>query len=145
MERDRLMRNTSKTSTKSESKVITETKKTKRETKFKVASDPCDETAVGEDSLASCSFVLFGATGDLTHRKIVPALFSLFTQNLLPKGFTIVAFARRDKTSEIFRDDLKGAIDEFAPQLKTDGPEWSTFAASVYYVKSNFDEPEGYK
>ena len=108
-------------------------------------NDPCADVETIENALEPCAFVLFGATGDLTHRKIVPALFSLALQNLLPKAFAIVAFARRDKTSESFREDLRTAIREFAPKLPTEGPEWDAFAASVHYVRSNFDDPEGYK
>ncbi len=92
-----------------------------------------------------CAFVLFGATGDLTHRKIIPALFSLAQQNLLPKGFVIIAFARRDKTDDDFRNDLKAAVKEFAPKLPADGDEWSHFAESIFYVKSAFDDLDGYK
>lgn len=95
-------------------------------------------------SLASCAFVLFGATGDLTKRKIMPGLFSLFSQNLLPQNFVIVAFARRDKTDEQFREELKVNMKEFAPKLPSDGEVWDRFANIVFYVRSSFDEPEGY-
>ena len=93
----------------------------------------------------ACAFVLFGATGDLTHRKIIPALFSLSQQNLLPKNFVIIAFARRDKTDDDFRSDLKAAVKEFAPKLPADGDEWNHFAQSIFYVKSGFDDLDGYK
>lgn len=93
----------------------------------------------------NCAFVLYGATGDLTHRKIVPALFDLSLQNLLPKNFVIVAFARRDKTDEVFREDLKKGIKEFAPKLPVDGEEWEKFAANIFYLRSNFDDLDGYK
>ena len=98
-----------------------------------------------DKNLASCSFVLFGATGDLTRRKIVPALFSLAVQGLLPKSFTIVAFARRDKTDESFRAELLDALREFAPKLPADGPEWAAFAERITYVRSNFDDEPGYR
>lgn len=106
--------------------------------------NPCDDPELPDEALASCSFVLFGATGDLTHRKIVPALFSLSVQKLLPKGFTIVAFARRDKTDESFRQDLHDAVKEFAPHMDADGPDWKSFAQTIHYVQSNFDDLEGY-
>ncbi len=99
----------------------------------------------GEKSLASCAFVLFGATGDLTKRKILPALFSLSVQGLLPKSFAIVAFARRDKTDESFRAELQANMREFAPKLPADGDEWKIFAERVTYVRSNFDEEAGYQ
>jgi glucose-6-phosphate 1-dehydrogenase len=97
------------------------------------------------DAPQPCAFVLFGATGDLTRRKIVPALFSLKQQNLLPDPFVVVAFARRDKTDASCRDELREAVKEFAPQLPADGPEWQEFARSLYYLRSTLDDPEGYK
>ena len=91
-----------------------------------------------------CAFVLFGATGDLTRRKIIPALFDLKLQNLLPEKFVIVAFARRDKTDESFRDEIKEAVKEFAPKLPADGKEWDEFAQSVFYHRSTLDDASGY-
>lgn len=104
---------------------------------------PSAETT--DKNMASCAFVLFGATGDLTRRKIVPALFSLAMQGLLPKSFTIVAFARRDKTDESFRTELQEALREFAPKMPADGPEWAAFAERITYVRSNFDDEPGYR
>jgi glucose-6-phosphate 1-dehydrogenase len=98
-----------------------------------------------ETGLASCSFVLFGATGDLTRRKIMPGLFSLSSQGLLPKNFVIVAFARRDKNDEAYRQELREHMKQFAPKLPSDGPEWDKFARNVYYVRSDFDDADGYK
>ncbi len=91
-----------------------------------------------------CAFVLFGATGDLTRRKIIPALFELKLQKLLPEKFVIVAFARRDKTDESFREELKEAVKEFAPKLPADGVQWDEFAKSVSYHRSTLDDAEGY-
>src|SRR5882757_8203686 len=88
-----------------------------------------------ESGLASCSFVLFGATGDLTRRKIMPGLFSLSSQGLLPAKFVIVAFARRDKDDAVYREELRQHMKEFAPKLPSDGPEWDRFARNVYYVR----------
>lgn len=113
------------------------------------AEDDCpDEDPCAEDDIKDippCTFVLFGATGDLTHRKIIPALYSMSLQGMLPEGFTLVAFARRDKTDVSFRLDLQAAIREFAPKLDVSGDCWNKFAASIYYVKSAFDDAAGYK
>jgi glucose-6-phosphate 1-dehydrogenase len=98
-----------------------------------------------EHAIPPCVFVSFGATGDLTRRKIAPALFSLFVQNLLPKSFAIVAFARRDMNDESYREEVKKAIKQFAPKLPADGPEWDRFAQCIFYLRSNLDDPEGYK
>ena len=97
-----------------------------------------------DNGLSACSFVLFGATGDLTKRKIMPGLFSLSAQGLLPRNFVIVAFARRDKNDEVYRRELRDHMKEFAPKLPSDGPEWDRFAQNVYYVRSDFDDAQGY-
>ena len=102
-------------------------------------------TESAEHTPPPCAFVLYGATGDLTHRKIIPALYDLSLQNLLPKQFVILAFARRDKTDDDFRNDLQQAIKEFAPKLPAEGDAWDKFAQTIFYLKSSFDDPDGYK
>ncbi|HVK05494.1 MAG TPA: glucose-6-phosphate dehydrogenase [Armatimonadaceae bacterium] len=89
-------------------------------------------------------FVLFGATGDLTRRKLAPALYALHREKLLPEKFAVLAYARRDKDDAAFREDVKAAIEEFAPKLPTSGPEWDAFADLLHYQKGEFDEAEGY-
>ncbi|MEP6756752.1 MAG: glucose-6-phosphate dehydrogenase [Chthonomonadales bacterium] len=91
-----------------------------------------------------CAIVLFGATGDLTRRKLIPALYSLEKQGLLPEKFVIVAYARRDKDDESFRADILDAIKKFAPTQDTKDPSWSRFVARVHYHKANLDDPKGY-
>ena len=98
-----------------------------------------------EERIAPCAFVLFGATGDLTRRKIIPALFSLSLQHLLPEPFVIVAFARRDKSDAGFRTELRDAVKEFAPKLPADSPEWEAFAKNIYYLKSDLNDLPGYE
>jgi glucose-6-phosphate 1-dehydrogenase len=92
-----------------------------------------------------CAMVLFGATGDLTRRKLIPALHSLATQQLLPEKFAIVAFARKPRDDESYREDLRAAVREFAPHLPADGEAWDRFAGNVFYHRANLDDPEGYR
>ncbi len=96
------------------------------------------------NKLAPCVFVLFGATGDLTKRKLAPALYALHRENLLPEKFAIVAYARRDKMDETFRTDMKAAIEEFAPKMPTTGKVWENFISRFYYQRGEFDQAEGY-
>ena len=63
-----------------------------------------------------CSLVIFGATGDLTHRKLVPALYNLAADGTLPQAISVVGFARRDKSSEVFRKELGEAVRKFSRQ-----------------------------
>jgi len=95
--------------------------------------------------LDPCTLVLFGATGDLAHRKLAPALYALFRENLLPPQFALVAYARREKNDDTFRDDLKAAIEEFAPKLPTNDGKWDEFAQFCFYQRGEYDKPEGYR
>ncbi len=91
-----------------------------------------------------CAIVLFGATGDLTRRKLVPALYSLWLQKLLPERFALVAFARRPKTDEEFRTDLRDSVHEFAKHLPINGEEWDRFTQHIVYHRATLDDPAGY-
>ncbi len=91
-----------------------------------------------------CVLVIFGATGDLTHRKLVPALFDLYTDNKLPKGFTVVGYARRPKTNEQFREEMREAVHEFARNKPDESDRWDTFAEGLYYHQAEFHDPAGY-
>jgi glucose-6-phosphate 1-dehydrogenase len=91
-----------------------------------------------------CSVVIFGATGDLTHRKLVPALYNLAAGGDLPPGLSVVGFARRDKTDEIFRTELETAAKKYSRQTINDDL-WKNFSSAIYYHRSEFGDPEGYR
>src|SRR6185503_9998115 len=74
-----------------------------------------------------CAIVIFGATGDLTHRKLVPALYNLAADGDLPPAVTIVGLARRPKTDDEFRTDLEEAMRKFSRQPLRD-EIWKNFA-----------------
>src|SRR6202451_4183741 len=80
-----------------------------------------------------CSIVIFGASGDLTARKLIPALYHLFKDNLMPKSFRIVGFARREKTDESWRKELREAMDQFSRTKPVDDAVWNTFSANISY------------
>ena len=90
-----------------------------------------------------CSVVIFGATGDLTHRKLVPALYNLAADGDLPPGLSLVGFARREKTDQTFRSELEEAAKKFSRQTIND-ELWKNFSSSIYYHRSEFGEIEGY-
>jgi len=91
-----------------------------------------------------CAIVIFGATGDLTHRKLIPALYNLAADGELPAGVAIVGFARRNKSDDEFRRDLEEATRKFSRQPVRD-EIWKTFAQSIVYHQSEFDDESGYK
>ncbi|MFM7230197.1 MAG: glucose-6-phosphate dehydrogenase [Cyanobacteriota bacterium] len=74
--------------------------------------------------------VIFGASGDLTHRKLVPALFELFRQRRLPSEFAVLGCARRPWSDEEFRQKMEAAL---GPLAQEDPQAWRTFAAGLFY------------
>ena len=92
--------------------------------------------------LDPCVLVLFGATGDLTRRKLTPALYKLHCSNNLPPDFQLVAYGRRDKDNDSFRNDLKDHMREFATHA--DMAQWDTFAKNCFYVRGEFDTLDDY-
>lgn len=94
---------------------------------------------------APCIMVIFGATGDLTARRLLPALFNLYRDGALPPRFCCVGFARRDKDNEIFRDEMKSAIQRFSRVKTVEDEQWKTFSERLFYHRSDFDKEEGYE
>ena len=80
-----------------------------------------------------CVMVIFGATGDLTKRKLIPALCNLANDNLLSKQFAIIGFAGNDLTTDSFRKTLTEEIPKYAP-AQIDLKNWEWFAERIYYV-----------
>ncbi len=91
-----------------------------------------------------CTIVIFGATGDLTNRKLIPALYNLAADGDLPPAAEIVGFARREKSDEQFRAELEQATRKFSRQAVRD-EIWKTFAQSIFYHQSEFADESGYK
>ncbi len=91
-----------------------------------------------------CILVIFGATGDLTARKLLPALYNLRREGQLPSQFVCVGFARRPKTNEQFREEMKRAINQFSRVKPVDEMLWNSFQNQIYYHQSEFDNSAGY-
>src|SRR5438128_9287094 len=91
-----------------------------------------------------CSIVIFGATGDLTHRKLIPALYNLAADGELPPAVAVVGFARREKSDDEFRREIEEATRKFSRQTVRD-EIWKTFAQSIFYHQSEFEDESGYK
>ena len=89
------------------------------------------------------TIVLFGASGDLTRRKLVPALYHLAASGLLPSKMAIVGFARREKSDEEFRREMETGVRE-ALSLEGGEASWRSFADSLFYHQASFDDPAGY-
>ncbi|HOA74113.1 MAG TPA: glucose-6-phosphate dehydrogenase [Phycisphaerae bacterium] len=88
--------------------------------------------------------VIFGATGDLTARKLLPAFFQLWSQKLLPDALSIVGVARRPFPDNAFRDMMHEAIVKYADAGTVSAEQWQAFASHVHYQQVEFDDPAGY-
>ncbi len=107
-------------------------------------SNPFREDLVSRSRPEACTVVIFGATGDLTHRKLIPALYNLAIDGELPTGVKIIGFARRDKSDEVFRDGLK----ELNREVSRNGHDeeiWGDFENMVEYHQSEFQDADGYR
>jgi glucose-6-phosphate 1-dehydrogenase len=91
-----------------------------------------------------CTIVIFGASGDLTSRKLIPALYHLFKDKQLPSEFRIVGFARRDKTDDSWRQELRTALDNFSRTKPVDDAVWTAFAANVHYCRGDIADAVAY-
>ena len=90
------------------------------------------------------SVVIFGATGDLTDRKLLPALFSLASESRLPLSVNIVGYARRDWTDDFFRSKMMDGIKGFSRYKPDDHSAWDSFKDNLFYVRGDFDELDGF-
>ena len=109
------------------------------------APNPLREGLRIKQSVEPCVMVIFGATGDLTHRKLLPALYNLALEHPLPAGFSIVGFARRHYSDEEFRQQALESINAYSRQKPVNLQVWDSFAAGIRYLQSDFHEPEGYE
>jgi glucose-6-phosphate 1-dehydrogenase len=90
------------------------------------------------------AIVIFGASGDLTRRKLLPALYHLFSEGLLPDSFAIIGFSRTEMSDEQFADRARDAVVASGKE-RPEGEVWSRFAAGISYVSGSFDEPSALK
>ncbi len=102
------------------------------------------ENLIIEEKL-SCLFVIFGGTGDLTKRKIIPALFSLMQEEKLLDNFTIVSIGRREKTDDEYRNEMYDSCVKFS-RLKVTQEKWDEFSKRLFYKNFDFTSKcDGYK
>ena len=91
-----------------------------------------------------CILVIFGASGDLTGKKLIPALYNLMDDGLLPANFVCVGFARREKTHDDFRKEMSEHIKNYS-RTKAEEKELEAFVEKLFYFQSNFDDDNGYQ
>src|SRR5947209_9943784 len=113
-------------------------------------ADPLDELLTcrlefGRKAVEPCTIVIFGASGNLTARKLIPAFYHLYREKQLPAPFRILGFARREKTAAAWRQELRAALEQFSRTKPIEDAVWTEFAANVSYCQGDIAEPTAYK
>src|SRR5476651_1886652 len=90
-------------------------------------------------------FVIFGGSGDLTSRKIAPALYNLFLDGWLPDKFSIIGTGRTKLTDQQFRNNLLNDINQFSRTGKAAKAKWDDFSANIFYQLADVKDSETYK
>jgi glucose-6-phosphate 1-dehydrogenase len=93
----------------------------------------------------ACVVTIFGASGDLTQRKLIPALYSLAAENRLPERFAIVGYARSEISDEEFRRKMRAAISDFSRTNLKNEDVWNQFASTLFYVRGGYEDDAGYQ
>lgn len=93
----------------------------------------------------SCIMIIYGASGDLTKRMLIPSLFKLYAENMLPENFTVVGFSRKKMDNDIFRESMKEGIIDFGTMGEIPEDIWKKFSKNLYYFPADFDDIESYK
>ncbi len=92
---------------------------------------------------AAATLVIFGATGDLTRRKLMPALYNLFVDGLIDPSTAIIGFARRPLSDKDFRDQMRQAVEKHSRRV-VESESWTRFAGGLRYTQGDFSNAEAY-
>jgi glucose-6-phosphate 1-dehydrogenase len=107
-------------------------------------SNPLREGLSSRPMPQPCNVVIFGASGDLTYRKLIPALYNIAADGDLPSAVSVMGFARREKTDEQFRQELGDALKKHSRQGLNE-TVWADFGPRIHYHRSEFGQAEGYR
>ncbi|WP_420871493.1 glucose-6-phosphate dehydrogenase [Gordonia terrae] len=107
------------------------------------SSAPENATPSDSDADSAVIFVLFGSTGDLAKRMVLPSLYELHRRDLLPRGWQLIGNGRGDRTDDEFRQHVKDAIEEFGADGSGSSDEWTSFAETIRFAGGGFtaDDP----
>jgi len=92
-----------------------------------------------------CTLVIFGASGDLTARKLIPALYQLYREQQMPPDHRVVGFARREKTEVAWRQELREALNLYSRTQPIDEVLWKSFAEKIFYCQGDLGDPLAYQ
>ena len=93
----------------------------------------------------NCAFVIFGASGDLTSRKLIPALYNLACMDILPDGMAVIGFALTEMDDAQFRASVYETVKNSNEVMKFDEQIWAKFVNRLHYITADFENPAGYE
>src|SRR6476659_5174581 len=96
--------------------------------------NPFQDSLRFERRVPECAIVIFGANGDLTKRKLLPALYRLAYDRRLPGGFAILGISRTPLTDDQFREKMLDSVKKYSEDTKFDEDVWKSFAAGLFYI-----------
>src|SRR5258707_420336 len=96
-------------------------------------------------TLDSCSIIIFGASCDLTSRKLIPAFYHLYLDKQMPAEFRIIGFARREKSDASWRQELRQALEQFSRTKPVDEKVWGEFSQHIFYCQGDITESAAYE
>lgn len=108
------------------------------------SANPFHDSLRFERRIPPCSVLIFGANGDLTMRKLLPALYRLAYERKLPPGFSIVGNSRTAMSHEQFREKMRVSVEKFIENSPFDAALWEDFARGLFYVPGDLGDPKCY-
>lgn len=108
------------------------------------SANPFHDPLRFERRIPPCSVLIFGANGDLTMRKLLPALYRLAYERKLPSGFSIVGNSRTKMSHEEFREKMRTSVEKFIENSPFDAELWEDFARGLFYVSGDLGDPQCY-
>ena len=98
-----------------------------------------------ERPVPDCVMVIFGASGDLTRRKLIPALYRLAHDRRLPTAFAVIGIARTQMSDDDFREKMRASVEEFLGKSEVDPDVWASFARGLSYIAGDINDPKPYQ
>jgi glucose-6-phosphate 1-dehydrogenase len=108
------------------------------------AENPFHDPLRFERRVPECAVVIFGANGDLTKRKLMPALYRLAFERRLSPGFAVIGISRTAMSDDQFRDKMRESVQKFLEDSPFDENIWSSFAQGLFYMAGNVDDAKCY-
>ncbi|MBM3811881.1 MAG: glucose-6-phosphate dehydrogenase [Acidimicrobiia bacterium] len=109
------------------------------------AANPFQDQARFQRRVKPCALVIFGANGDLTKRKLIPALYQLALERRLPPGFAVIGNSRTHISDDEFREKMRQSVQKYLEDSRFEEEVWRDFASGLSYVSGDLNDPVCYQ